>query len=107
MNLDPERMRQVITNLIQNSIQAVGKEGNIYIETKKHEKYVALRIKDNGAGISPDDLEKIFEPLYTTRARGVGLGLSNVKRVIEAHGGKINVESKLHVGTMMEIILNI
>jgi len=107
MNLAPERMRQVITNLIQNSIQAVGKEGTIYVETRKYEKYVAIRIKDDGAGIAPDDLEKIFEPLYTTRARGVGLGLSNVKRVIEAHGGKINVESKLHVGTMMEIILNI
>lgn len=105
LNVDPERMRQVITNLVQNSIQAVGKEGNINIKTQKYEKHVAVRIKDNGVGIAPDDLDKIFEPLYTTKARGVGLGLSNVRKVVEAHGGKINVESKLHVGTLMEIIL--
>ncbi|MCD4785423.1 MAG: PAS domain S-box protein [Candidatus Eremiobacteraeota bacterium] len=105
LNVDPERMRQVVANLVQNSIQAVGKEGNINIETRKYEKHVAVRVKDNGVGIAIDDLEKVFQPLYTTKARGVGLGLSNVSKVIEAHGGKINVESKLQVGTMMEIIL--
>ncbi|MCE1246172.1 MAG: PAS domain S-box protein [Firmicutes bacterium] len=105
MKIDQEKMRQVIFNLIDNALHALKEGGTIHIETIGRGDSCEIIIRDNGCGIAPENLERIFEPLFTTRARGIGLGLSNVKKVVEAHGGEIIVESKIDCGTTMKIIL--
>ena len=66
---------------------------------------VEVNIKDTGVGISEEDLEKIFEPLFTTKSKGIGLGLTLTKRLIENHGGSIEVESQLEVGSTFSVRL--
>ena len=64
-----------------------------------------LEIIDDGSGISPDDLPKIFDPFFTTKERGTGLGLAMVHKVVEAHGGHIEVESQMGVGSTFRVVL--
>jgi two-component system sporulation sensor kinase A len=105
--IDQEKMRQVIYNIVENAMHAMKDGGTIHVETINRGEKFSIIISDNGSGIAPENLQRIFEPLFTTRARGIGLGLSNVKKVVEAHGGEIIVNSKINEGTVMEIILPI
>jgi len=68
-------------------------------------KYVAVSIKDTGEGISPENLKKIFEPLFSTKTKGTGLGLSVVASLVEGHGGKIGVESEVGKGSIFTVKL--
>lgn len=106
LNLDPGKIQQVIINLVNNAIQSMEKGGKLTISTYKEDtKWVIIEVDDEGEGIAPENLDKIFEPLFTTRARGVGLGLSIVSKIIEAHEGKIRAISKKGEGTTIEIKL--
>ena len=106
LNLDPGKIQQVIINLVNNATQSMEKGGKLTISTHREDpEWVVIRIIDEGEGISPENLDKIFEPLFTTRARGVGLGLSIVSKIIEAHAGKIQATSKKGEGTTIEIRL--
>ena len=91
---DSIKMEIVFGNLIFNSIQAIGKElGQIIIKINETPDSVIITIHDSGKGISKENISKIFEPLFTTKQEGTGLGLSSVKRIVESHGGKISVTS--------------
>ncbi len=110
VNLDRLQFRRALHNLIKNGIEASEeKEGtDIIVETQKEEKEnfsVKIKIQDFGTGIDSETLKKIFEPYYTTKKRGMGLGLSIVKRIIEDHNGEINFSSHLGKGTCVEIYL--
>ncbi len=106
LNLDPGKIQQVIINLVNNAIQSMEKGGKLTIKTHREDpEWVVIEVGDEGEGISPENLDKIFEPLFTTRARGVGLGLSIVSKIIEAHEGKIRAISKKGEGTIIEIKL--
>ena len=111
LNLDRSQFRRALHNLVKNSIEASeDKEAatEILIETKKAAKEnhtVKIKIQDFGTGIDAETLKKIFEPYYTTKTRGMGLGLSIVKRIIEDHNGEINFTSQLGKGTCVEIYL--
>jgi signal transduction histidine kinase len=89
-------LNQVWTNLIHNAIQAMDGQGEILIETRAQGGEVEVAIQDNGPGIPPEIAARIFEPFYTTKAKGegTGLGLSISARIVEKHGGKITVDSR-------------
>ena len=98
--LDSARFHQVIWNLLINAAHATGVGGNITITVRQGEdEEVEIAVSDDGIGISPEKLLRIFDPFYTTRTGGTGLGLANVDRIIRAHGGTVAVESTEGEGT--------
>ena len=117
VEIDENQIGQVINNLIINAVQAMQAGGvikviaeNIYIDSEKvlplnEGRYVKLSIKDMGTGISKEDLDKIFDPYYTTKEKGSGLGLSITYSIIKKHNGYITVESEVGVGTTFYIYL--
>ncbi len=100
---DPEKVRLVIHHLLNNALQAVTAGGQIDIELQPRPDGVSFSIKDTGPGIPPDEIQRIFEPLYTTHAQGFGLGLAIAQRVVEMHGGYIEVESEPGKGALFTI----
>lgn len=91
---DEGKLEIVFSNLIRNSIEAIGDDtGSIEIKIQDEEKQVSIDIIDSGAGIKDDNINTIFEPLYTTKQTGTGLGLVSCKNIIEQHGGKITVKN--------------
>ncbi len=104
---DPLQLRQVLINLLTNAKQAIEGEGRITIGATQVTKdaSIVIEIEDTGAGIKPEAFDKVFEPLYTTKAIGTGLGLSICKQIIENHQGQIRVRSSAGQGTTMTIVL--
>lgn len=114
--VDESQMEQVILNLFMNAIDAMKEGGEIFVETgvipemklceeKEKRAAVYVRITDTGAGIPSEKLEKIFNPFYTTKSDGVGLGLSISNRLLEENGGKIEVDSKAGNGAAFTLYL--
>ncbi|MEA1939641.1 MAG: PAS domain S-box protein [Candidatus Caldatribacteriota bacterium] len=103
--LDSEKIKQVIHNMASNAIGAIPEQGRLEIETRKTGDFVEMVFRDTGEGIPQENLNKIFEPLFTTRAKGIGLGLAIMKNIIESHKGKIEVESKVGKGTAFTVKL--
>jgi two-component system sensor histidine kinase PilS (NtrC family) len=97
--LDPGRLHQILWNLLLNAAQAMPEGGTIFLEVSATPEAVTLEVRDQGTGISPEELTKVFDPFYTTRQGGTGLGLANVDRLARAHGGSVNVRSTLGTGT--------
>ncbi|MFY0568204.1 protoglobin domain-containing protein [Archangium lansingense] len=87
---DPGQMRQVFVNLLENAVQAVGETGTVMLTASTGSDAVELVLEDSGPGVSDTIRRRIFEPLMTTKARGIGLGLPLVKRILERHGGSIS-----------------
>ena len=106
---DEDQLRQILMNVIINAIQAIPKKGEIKIKTKKTllkgESAIKLIIEDSGIGIPKKDFAQIFDPFFSTKDKGSGLGLSIVYKLIEAHQGEIKVESKEGEGTKFIIFL--
>ncbi len=100
---DKIQIKQVLENLIQNSINAAKDNFNIKINTDFTDSIINLSIQDNGYGIDAKDINEIFKPYFTKSRGGTGLGLAIVKRIIESHGGSINVESQVNVGTTFNL----
>jgi len=109
VQVDADKIRQVILNIIQNSCEAVAKGGKIDIDVTrisiKEESKIEIKISDNGLGIPEKDIKDIFEPFYTTKAQGIGLGLAIALKIIEQHDGSIKVISQKGVGTSFEILI--
>ncbi len=106
VNADVKQMQQVFINLITNAADSIKAKGKIIIETYTEKagreggiNYAAASIKDNGCGITPDDLRKIFNPFFTRKADGTGLGLPITQRILHQHNGIIDVESNAGIGT--------
>ncbi len=96
---DREQIQRVIQNLIINAIQAMTEGGKLTIQTTKHENNVKLIVKDTGVGIPKKDIDKLFTPLFTTKAKGIGLGLVICKQLVEGHKGTITAKSKVGEGS--------
>jgi len=106
VNVDREKIKQVFINLILNAIHSIKKsEKKIKIKFSKEEKYIRVEIEDNGEGIDEESIPKIFEPFYTTKEFGTGIGLYVVKRIIDSHKGKISVYSEKGVGSIFTLKL--
>jgi len=106
---DEDQVRQILMNVIINAIQAIPKKGEIKIKTEKAplkgEPAIKLIIEDSGIGITEKDFNQIFDPFFSTKEKGSGLGLSIVYKLVEAHQGEIKVESKEGEGTKFIILL--
>lgn len=104
-----DQLRQVLWNLLLNAAQAGSRDGVVRLRAGRVDldpgSWVDVRVSDAGCGISPEVLERIFEPFYTTKPKGTGLGLAMVHRIIEAHGGQISVRSDPGIGTEVRILL--
>jgi PAS domain S-box-containing protein len=100
--VDQGKMEQAVLNLMLNAVDAVHEGGRIILWTRackvEGNEFVELGVHDNGAGIEEDQMEHLFTPFVTTKSRGTGLGLSNVKRIIEAHAGTVRVKSRPGLG---------
>jgi two-component system sensor histidine kinase HydH len=106
--IDSDRFSQCLLNLYLNALQAMEDGGELTIESSAVEGiFIRIDIKDTGSGIHSEDLNKIFDPYFTTKATGTGLGLAIVHKIIEAHKGKIKVRSALGQGTAFTVIIPI
>lgn len=112
--IDREQLRRVMINLLDNAAQAMTSQGwtapegrvpTISVRAQAAGPHVRLVVADNGPGISPESLARIFEPLFTTKASGVGLGLALVRQIVEQHGATIDVESQVDVGSTFTVFL--
>ena len=102
---DRAHLEQVLLNLISNAYQAMPQGGALTISTRLEDSMVAIDVHDTGEGIAPDHLDTIFEPLFTTKPKGIGLGLAVCKNLIEANDGKITVQSEQGAGTTFTVCL--
>lgn len=103
--LDAGQMKQVLVNLIKNAMQAMTRDGILTVQTGHTPDAAWVAIGDTGGGIPADQISHIFEPFYTTKKKGTGLGLMIVQRIIRQHGGRIEVESNVGRGTTFRISL--
>ena len=106
---DADQLQQVFTNLILNAIQAMPQGGKLYLRTSANDKKIKIEVEDTGTGISPENMNKLFTPFFTTKreVKGVGLGLAISYGIVQRHKGKIEVQSKLGQGTTFTILLPI
>jgi PAS domain S-box-containing protein len=105
---DSNKIERVFNNMIKNAIDAINHEGGeIEITSRQNDGKAEISFADNGPGMPPEVVSKIFTPLFTTKAQGMGFGLSICKRIVEAHGGSINVKTELGKGTTFTVSLPI
>jgi PAS domain S-box-containing protein len=105
--VDEPKIRRVLTNLIKNAVDAMPEGGELSISSAGSQKELSISVKDTGVGISHGELKRIWTPLHSTKAKGIGLGLSICKRIVEAHGGSISVQSVVGKGTTFTLKLPI
>jgi len=103
--LDEEKIKQALYNLLLNAVQAVDKGGRIEINGKIKKENLIIRIIDNGCGIKKSDMPFIFDPFFSTKSKGTGLGLPLARKIIEAHGGIINVKTRRPKGVCVEVVI--
>lgn len=103
--IDPAQIKQVLVNLIKNAMQSMSTGGRLTLETGETPENVWVRVGDTGGGIDQEQINRIFEPFYTTKKKGTGLGLMIVQRIVRDHGGRIELESRVGTGTNFRIWL--
>ena len=105
LELDRDQMKQAFYNVIKNSFEAMKARGVLRIRTDMDDSHVLVRFIDSGGGMSPENLSRVFEPYFTTKASGTGLGLLIVRRIVREHGGELSIESSEGKGLTLTIRL--
>jgi two-component system, NtrC family, sensor histidine kinase HydH len=105
ITLDPDRMIQALLNVYLNAIQAMDSGGTLRVRAGEEGSLLRLDIEDTGSGIQAQDVSRVFDPYYTSKAQGTGLGLAIVHKIVEAHGGQVKVLSTPGVGTRLTFLL--
>lgn len=109
LKCDPEKLQQAFLNLCLNAIQSMPSGGNVVVFTRSYgndePEGIQVGIRDTGIGIKNEVIHKIFDPFFTTKQDGTGLGLAIVNKIVEAHNGKISVESQENKGTAFYVNL--
>jgi two-component system, NtrC family, sensor histidine kinase PilS len=104
--LDENQIKQVFFNIIKNSFEAMPEGGKLEISTVVNGNNVGVRISDSGSGIAEEDIQRIFDPFYSNKVDGTGLGLALTKKTIEVHGGEIFCDSTVGVGTTIHLVFH-
>ena len=104
--VDEHQIYQSLVNLFNNAIQAISEKGEITLKTEKLRNGVLITIMDNGIGIPDEEKGEVFEPFFTKKERGTGLGLAVVKKIIDNHGGEIRITDREGGGTIFSIWLS-
>ncbi len=104
INADPGMLRQAVLNLALNACQAMPNGGSLRIACRTSRHLVEVDVEDTGVGIPPDDLSRIFDLYFTTKEKGSGIGLSMVYRIVQLHGGEVEVQSTPGRGTRFRLI---
>ncbi len=108
LQIDQEQLYKVLENLLMNAYDATGPDGQIAVSSHIKNNWAVIAVSDNGCGMSREFMEKrLFRPFQTTKKQGMGIGLYHCKTIVDAHGGKLNVESEEGKGTTFEILLPI
>lgn len=105
INFDRMHFYQIITNILQNALDASPKDSPVEITMNLNHGFIVLTIKDQGSGIEADDIPRIFEPYFSRKSKGTGLGLALVKRLLDANHGFVRVKSKVGEGSQFEILM--
>ena len=105
LQIDRDQMKQALYNVIKNSLEAMKRRGSLRIHTDMDDKHVLISFIDSGGGMSPEDLSRVFEPYFTTKPFGTGLGLLIVRRIVREHGGELSIESSQGQGLTLTIRL--
>ncbi|MBI5247911.1 MAG: PAS domain S-box protein [Desulfomonile tiedjei] len=107
--LDPERMEQALVNLLLNALDALPKGGRLFVSSRasweKGQPWVHVRVADDGPGIPKEKRRYLFDPFFSQKAGGIGLGLGNVKKIVEAHGGRVVVTERIPKGVSFTLVL--
>jgi two-component system, sporulation sensor kinase E len=105
LQLDRDQMKQAFYNVIKNSVEAMHRDGKLRIRTDLADTHVIVRFIDTGGGMTAENLGRVFEPYFTTKASGSGLGLLIVRRIVREHGGELSIESSEGRGVTLTIRL--
>jgi signal transduction histidine kinase len=106
VSMDFDKLKQAIFNIFRNAMESISNEGSIDLSAEpKGKDWISIKISDTGSGLTPEEIEKIFNPDYTTKDKGLGLGLTLAHEIIKGHGGDIQVRSQPGQGTTFEILL--
>jgi len=105
VEIDPDQIHQVFVNMITNAVQAMPEGGKLTIDTRAKGGFLEVEVADTGGGIPEESVDKIFDPLFTTKAEGIGLGLAVCKAIIDRHEGNIEVKNKVGKGTTFNVKL--
>jgi signal transduction histidine kinase len=100
---DPELLNQVLMNILLNAIQVMPDGGSLKVFTEEGENYIALAICDQGSGIDPENIEKIFDPFFSTKDKGTGLGLTIAHKIMQSHNGFIKADKNEHTGSTFRL----
>src|SRR5207247_7003244 len=105
---DPEQLQKVVTNLLLNAREALNGDGEIRVQTAQENGWVTLSVTDNGCGMSEEFMHRsLFRPFQTTKKSGLGIGMFHSKAIVEAHQGRIEVESSVGQGATFRVLLPI
>ena len=102
---DSDKIKQVFMNVMLNAVEAMPQGGTLTVSTFQQNEKVYIKVIDTGIGISEEDIEHLFEPFFTRKTKGTGLGLANVKRIVEEHGGTVEIESVSGEGSTVSMLL--
>jgi signal transduction histidine kinase len=102
---DPVQLRQVFVNLLENAIYAASPQGNVAVRARAANDVVEVHVEDSGPGVDPATQRRLFEPLITTKEKGIGLGLALVKKIAERHGGSVSYSDRAGGGARFTVRL--
>ena len=106
ISMDLDKLKQALINVVKNAMESISDEGLVTVSVEPEGKrWVSVRVSDTGSGLNPDEIEHIFDLDYTTKEKGLGLGLPLAHEIIRGHGGEIQVQSQKGSGTTFEILL--
>jgi PAS domain S-box-containing protein len=103
--IDPAMMGQALINVIQNAVDSMGQNGKLTLGVKEDQDNVSITVEDNGSGIDEEDMPYLFNPFFTKKSYGTGLGLSQVEKIVKQHGGSIDIHSRKGEGTRFTILI--
>lgn len=105
LEADPARISDAVKRVLANAAEAMPQGGEVKVRVARKGKQPVIEVADAGPGIKPDDLQRVFDPFFSTKPRGLGLGLAVAKRALEAHGGTIEVKTQPGKGTTVRLLL--